>query len=497
MKSDGKRSFLSAAASRVSEVLSNARTAVYDFFTVKMWSTELHKMNGLRKRAVKVVRVMALVFVGFQKDECSLHASSLTFISMLSLVPVLALGLSLARVSGYSETMRTEAKAFVRDMVADVSVPAAAGDAERTAVQAPPAGVITVERVEKLIDTVFDRINSFNYGALGGLGLIFLFWTVIEMIGKVESTFNKVWGVDEDRPLFRKFTDYLCVIIIVPTLVFAAASIPVVNVLRTHVASFGNDLLISRLMGVNVFRAAWSLLLFSLAFCFLLRFTPNTRVKFSAGMYGGFITAIGFAVWMKICMAAQIGVAKYSAFFGSFALLPIMLFWVYISWQILLVGAEVSYAVQNADSYGRESGWSNASMRSRVMLAVAMLHELSNMISRGQGILDLSEFNRKYGISFRLLRSVAADLVSAGIVVEAAQRPDCFAACRNVGDMRVSDVAGIFMEHGTGPEALGIHSLPTSSAVGDAADCGNVGVLGRRIADIPENARSCAEAADA
>ena len=157
MKSDGKRSFLSAAASRVSEALSNARTAVYDFFTVKMWSTELHKMNGLRKRAVKIVRVMALVFVGFQKDECSLHASSLTFISMLSLVPVLALGLSLARVSGYSETMRTEAKAFVRDMVADVSVPAAAGDAERTAVQAPPAGVITVERVEKLIDTVFSQ----------------------------------------------------------------------------------------------------------------------------------------------------------------------------------------------------------------------------------------------------------------------------------------------------------------------------------------------------
>ncbi|NLE40710.1 MAG: YihY/virulence factor BrkB family protein [Lentisphaerae bacterium] len=489
-----------------------------NFVARDVWDLELTGLPLIKRTLVKAARIVLLVTKGFKNDECALHASSLTFMTLLSFIPTLALAISLVRAVSYDDSLRDKTKDFVRSIIVEQtkgkSAPAAAtnavpGDAvaaaatatnaaSATAVVILPAsgstvavassqGVITLEKLDELIDTGFDTVEGLDFGALGGIGLIFLIWTVIAVLSDVESAFNRVWGVVEQRPLARKFTDYLSVLIICPLLGVAASSLPVVGVLEAKMSAADSRFFLSSMAGVPVIRVGWVLFLLTLAFAFLLKFAPNTKVKAFPSIAGGFVAAIGFAVWLKICLALQIGVAKYSTFFGSFAMVPILLSWVYVSWEILLFGAEVASAVQNVETYKVELGWKDANFRARIYLAAALLREAVSGLATGDGLLDLADFNRRHRIAARLLRSVAYELSVAGVLVETAKDSNCFAVRKDLSRMTLGDLLDLLVDIGVRPEGLGLARLATSKAVRDEFTKAFGEGLSIRIADLPPN----------
>ncbi len=493
------------------------------WLTTDVWDVEVTALPVLKRGLVRAVRVVMLVFRGFKQDECDLHASSLTFMTLLSFVPVFALAISVVRVVSYDASMRDQTKEFVRSLV--IEAPAWEGSSRtngvaatasktnarpvRAAASAPDAtdpapdatdpapvagpergeggGMITLARIESLIDLGFDRVEQLNFGALGGIGLLFLIWAVISVLGRVEAAFNRVWGVVEDRPLARKFTDYLSVLIICPLLAFAASSLPIIGVLETKMSEFDRSFFISSMAGVPVIKVAWVLFLLTLAFTFLLRFTPNTRVNLRPGLVGGLVAAIGFAVWLKICLSLQIGVAKYSTFFGGFATVPIILSWVYVSWEILLFGAEVSYAMQNVDSYRMEQGWRDASRKSKILLAAALMREAAASLARGDGLLDLQAFNQRHRISARLVREVAHELVQCGLIIETATDSDQYALRCNPEALTLGSLVDVMLDAGVSPGGLGIAGLQTSVAVEQQLGAGLREALATGIGALPEN----------
>ena len=504
---------------RLSQVR-GAFACVMNFLDRDVWDLELTGLPLIQRKLVKAAQIVLLVFKGFRNDECALHASSLTFMTLLSFIPTLALAISLVRAVSYDDSLRDKTKDFVRSIIVEQTqtqakpassaatntVPAATtavagvatNAAAATAVANLPAsastvavassqGVITLEKLEELIDTGFDTVEALNFGALGGIGLIFLVWTVIAVLSDVESAFNRVWGVVEQRPLARKFTDYLSVLIICPLLGVAASSLPVVGVLEAKMNAADNSFFLSSMAGVPVIRVAWVLFLLTLAFAFLLKFAPNTKVKAFPSIAGGFVAAIGFAVWLKICLALQIGVAKYSTFFGSFAMVPILLSWVYVSWEILLFGAEVASAVQNVETYKVELGWKDANFRARIYLAAALLREAVSGLATGDGLLDLAVFNRRHRIAVRLVRSVAYELSVAGVLVETAKDSNCFAVRKDLGRMTLGDLLDLFVDVGVRPEGLGLSNLATSKAVKDEFAKAFGKGLSIRLADLPPN----------
>lgn len=484
-----------------------------EFLARDVWDLELTGLPRLKRALVKTARIVLLVAKGFRNDECALHASSLTFMTLLSFIPTLALAISLVRAVSYDESLRVKTKDFVRSMIVEQTKPEAAagrnavdvGSAASTATNvaasavailpspgstvavASTQGVITLEKLDELIDTGFDTVEGLDFGALGGIGLIFLIWTVIAVLSDVESAFNRVWGVVEQRPLARKFTDYLSVLIICPLLGVAASSLPVVGVLEAKMSAADSRFFLSSMAGVPVIRVGWVLFLLTLAFAFLLKFAPNTKVKAFPSIAGGFVAAIGFAVWLKICLALQIGVAKYSTFFGSFAMVPILLSWVYVSWEILLFGAEVASAVQNVETYKVELGWKDANFRARIYLAAALLREAVSGLATGDGLLDLADFNRRHRIAARLLRSVAYELSVAGVLVETAKDSNCFAVRKDLSRMTLGDLLDLLVDIGVRPEGLGLARLATSKAVRDEFTKAFGEGLSIRIADFPPN----------
>ena len=550
-----------AAAAKAAEWTAAAKAwlrRAATFATRDVWDVEVSALRGLHRFLVRFVRTVYLVARGFRRNEVALRASSLTFVTMLSIVPVLALALSLAKVATDGDSLRHYVKKQVHELIfasaalpmpeipgtpaenattehtedtedpaaeggteehgedgeglavdggttehtEDTEKPAAEGEsaggasspsepnpeaatlepgtdiqhsafsiqhssgADGAAEPAPsaPEGVITEDTLLELVDKGFNIVEQLNFGTLGGIGLLMLVWTVISVIGNVEQAFNRVWGVAETRPFFRKVTDYLAVVIILPFLAVAASSVPVLAVLEKKMTSFDAAVGLSRFAGFPVFRVLWVLVILSLAFCFVLRGAPNTHVRFRPALAGGFLAAIGFSVWLKLCLKLQIGVAKYSQFFGTFAAVPILLFWVYVSWMILLVAAEVSFALQNADTYHLESGWTAPSQRARTLFAAALLRDLAHDMKEGGGPLDLVAWNRRHRVSVRLVRDVAATLVRAKILAPVDGRHDVYAALVDLQSWTLGDLVRALASDGASAEELSVDDLPAAAA---------------------------------
>ncbi len=524
-----------------------------DFLAQDVWDVELFGLPRARRWIVRTLRMFQLIARGFRHDECVLHASSLTFVTLLSFVPVLAIALSMARAFGDVDSLRDRIKTGLRDWAetgspksevqspesvtsrpvpvvspsdepdlratresenrtveSDIANPdnspvtpdselrtpnprptlALVADDERAAMmgrQAEEAAghEVTIERIETMIDNLFERIERLNFGALGGIGVVFLLWTVIGVVGQVESAFNRVWGVVEQRPLYRKFTDYLSVVVVVPLLLTAASTIPATSMISRLASAGGMQTAVS--VSTRLMRSLGTLALLTLSLTFALRFIPNTKVRLGAAFGGGGVAAIGLSVWLRICLTFQIGLAKYNTFFGSFAVVPILLFWVYVSWIILLFGAEFSFSIQNADTYRVESSSAKASARTRLLLAIDLLAAAGRSVRHGDGLLRIADWVRGHRVSIRLVNDVLHCLVRQGLLIETAEDSGVFAARFDPGAFTAADAVRAYLDDGNAPPTVGFHT-PSDSPLGAPFDAGLASVLPRLVADLPPEA---------
>ena len=198
------------------------------------------------------------------------------------------------------------------------------------------------------------RAAQFDASTLGWIGLAMLAWTVISTFGMVETSMNEIWQVKKSRPLWKRCVLYLLVTIVAPILAALALSMPILNVVKSVLEGAAGYIPYSKwfmdLLVKILFSKLVSFLVtfgFSaLAFGFFYRFMPFCRVRTKWALISGAVIALVFGLWLRICIIAQVGVANSSALYGSFAFLPIVLAWLYISWQIILMGSVLSCQLQ-------------------------------------------------------------------------------------------------------------------------------------------------------
>ena len=445
---------------------------VLRFLRRGLWDVQLHELSWMQRGGVKALRVCSLVANGFRRDQCSLHAASLTFFSMMALVPVLVLALALARAFGGADLAKQQLDeqldAWMSEMEQAVQVSTADGGAGKDAAHEEVTRAFS-EQFREVTDQLFEQVNKINFGKLGGIGLVMLLWTVIGVLGKVESSFNQVWNVEKPRPFVRKFADYLAMILILPFLFTAASTVPVAGMIADVMdKTVGGTMSVTlkHLLHSGLLKNGLALAMGTALFSFLLGFMPNTRVQTFPAVIGGAVTMVLFGGWLKICAMAQVGIASYSALYGGFAVLPILLMLVYTSWQIILLGAEITFAIQNRDTYMREQYADEASLRARLLLALTLCVETSRR-ARGQegGPFAAEEYVRQHGVPQRFARRVLDGLVRDGVLAEVAERPGEYLLCRCDSGLSVSEIAKNLLNDGEPPEALGLGKLDTSVAV--------------------------------
>ena len=319
-------------------------------------------MSKAKEVAKSVYSWSKTVAVGFMHNHCSMHAAGLTYFSMLSMVPSLCLLLFFAKTCGIDDCARNSINNHIDIMIQNIEkgqddeiVSTLAGvnvmseeERERKRIAALEFG----KQAREISDGIFDRIDNFNIGTLGWIGFMFLLWTVISSLGMVEVSFNHIWGVTKPRPIWKRAYMYLFISIVVPVLVALAMSLPILGIVKNIiVATLGATWLtkwvgdgLIWLLDSSLVRLGFALGMASLNFAFLFYMMPNCKVSFKPAFLGGLITALLYGGWMKVCAIAQVGIAKSSALYGSFAIFPIILAWMYMSWEIILLGANMAYA---------------------------------------------------------------------------------------------------------------------------------------------------------
>ncbi|MHC4147867.1 MAG: YhjD/YihY/BrkB family envelope integrity protein [Planctomycetota bacterium] len=369
-----------------------------NFVTIDIWRMQLKNYSRTKAFLIQQLRVIVLAVRGFAEDKCKFRASALTFFSLLSIVPVIAMMFGIAK--GFGLESRVEAEILKR-----------------------------LEGQEEVATQIIEFANSLLENARGGfiagIGVVFLFWTIVKLLGNIENSFNEIWGVKRPRTIGRKFSDYLSVILVCPILLVVASSATVVissevRLLLQKIPLFSSTIggVIVVLLKLLPYCTIW------IMFTFVFIFMPNTKVRWRSGLLAGIVGGTIFQVVQWVYINFQIGVGRYGAIYGSFAALPLFLLWLQISWLVVLFGAELSFAHQNVDTYEFEQDCLRISYSYKRLLSLFISHWLVKNFCAGEKPRDAQEISEKLEIPIRLARQILYELVEAGVVSEAKTEED-------------------------------------------------------------------------
>ena len=322
---------------------------IVDFLKKDIWRISFNDMPKYKIIIVKQLRVLLLAFRGYDEDKVSLRSSALTFYSMLSVVPVAAMAFGISKMVGID-------KHLTRSL-----------NDQFTGQQ---------EVLEWIIKFANSFLENTKGGLIAGIGAIILFWSVMKVFANIESSFNAIWQIRKGRTWFRKFSDYISMLIVAPILLVSSSSATVflTTALKDLVAEVSFLSMIGPVIFMFVRLIPYVLIWFLLTMVFMVM--PNTKVNFKSAFIAGVISGTAFVLVQWIYIHFQVGVSKYNAIYGSFAALPLFLIWMQMSWLIILFGAEISFAVQNVEKYEFEPDSQNLSSYSLRVITLMITHLL-------------------------------------------------------------------------------------------------------------------------
>ncbi len=351
-----------------------------------LWEQNRADLSLLQQIFLRQIQTVALVLRDFSINLCLLRAAALTYYTMLSLVPLLALTFALLKAFGVQNLLQPL-------IIEKLNV----GDGQAA-------------------EMILGYINNTQVTQLGAVGLVFLIIAVVSLLTNVEKTFNHIWGVQEVRPLLRRFADYLSVVLAGPVLIIGAISMT---------STLASNSLVQKLIEMQMVGSV-ILLLFKiapflfmwLAFTGLYVFMSNIKVEWRAAFIGG---VVGGTLWQFAQVGYvhfQVGVGRYNAIYGTMAALPVFMVWLYLSWMIVLFGLGVCYAKQNLRTSGRDLRGSEVSRNSFEQVALALLVTLADRFARGEKPLSNEQLAQYLFIPPRLCRSILRLLLKIGFVSE-------------------------------------------------------------------------------
>jgi membrane protein len=387
-----------------------------------VWETDTGQAPWWRVVVIRVARLVHVLMRDLLDGQLNLHAMSLVFTTLLSVVPLLAVSFSVLKAFGVHNQLEPLLLQFMR-----------------------PLGV----QGEQITTQVIGFVDNIKVGVLGALGIVFLFYTTITLIQKVEGAFNYIWHIERARTLTQQVSSYLSVLMIVPVLVFAALGVT---------ASLTSTTVVQAIVSIEPFGSLYEFvstlvpyLLIIAAFTFLYVFIPNTRVSIAAALTGGVVAGVLWQTTGWIFALFIASSARYAAIYSGFAILVVLMIWIYWNWLILLVGASIAFYQQHAGYLSAGQKEYRLSHRAQEELALMIMALIGQRWYGSGPALSTDDLAARLRMPVHAVERTLSELERSSLLTRTTDTPSAWLPARPLETTTVKAVLGAVRNASGGP----------------------------------------------
>lgn len=370
-------------------------------------ATTLTKPQFISRR---ILRIMYAVIRDLINGQISLHAMSLVYTTILSIVPLLALSFSVLKAFNVHDKFTPMLYSFLE-----------------------PMG----EKGLEIHQNILSFVGNIKVGVLGIVGFVLLFYTAISLVQKIERAFNTIWLAPQLRSIGDRFSQYLSVILVGPVLVVAAISVT---------ASTMNSSLVQSLAAIEPFGSLIILLtklmpflMIIVAFTFFYTMMPNTKVKLTSALWGGVVAGSAWQASSLVFTAFVVNSAKYDAIYSGFAVGILLLIWLYMNWLILLLGSSIAFYHQHGNNITRNSHFESSPVLLEKVGLEVMVH-IAKCFEKGSSPVTQQELEQRRFVPPVLTRQIINKLLKDGLIVVAGESAESLVPGRSTDQITVADV---------------------------------------------------------
>jgi membrane protein len=376
----------------------------------------------------KQAAVTLMASKGFFAYKSTIRAASLTYFSLLSVVPVVALAFGIAKNFGLEKILYNELM-------------------HRFTGQ------------EQIVNWIFGMAKTILFkakgGVIAGVGLVVLFWSVMRVLVNIENAFNDIWQVKKGRSLSRKFADYFLIVFFAPLFVLLSSSFTVY--ITTQIESIVESIkfigffypVIKFLITLIPYVLVW------FGFTTIYMAVPNTKVRFAPAMTAAIVAGTIFQITQWGYVKFQLGVSNYNALYGSFAALPLFMIWVQTAWLIVLFGAEYCFISQNISKREYDKVVNQISPAYKKSLSLLVMNFIVKKFIKAEAAPDLDEMSEQLQMPSRIVREIVNNLVEAEVVSKVVKEVDIDFSYQPAIDVNLLTISELFVRL----DNLGISNL--------------------------------------
>ncbi len=351
---------------------------------------------------------------GFIKDDCFNKASALTFYSLLSIIPLLAVTFGVAKGFGFEEFLENEVAARFLEQP---------------------------QIAKRVISFAHRLLENTHGGIIACVGLLSLLWTSIQLFSNIEQSLNAIWGVKRQRTYSRRINDYIAILIFCPIFFVISSSLTVYSI--AELSKLFDHTILFKSINTFIFLLikSFPLLINWILFSFIYIFIPNTKIPWRYALIASLIAGTIYQVVEWAYIYFQFGVATYGTVYGSFAALPLFLVWMNTSWIIVLAGAELTYQMEMFPPTFDEQAHQ---LLNKKRIGLWIVSYCTEQFLKGNSLVSLAELTKEIGASKAIIKTVVDNLCESGILVQ--DRQNLFLIAKNPSELKLMDLMELLEE---------------------------------------------------
>lgn len=350
------------------------------------WNMDERQCKRFQRWSLLLFKRIYITVDHFVNNNLSSYASALTYNTTLAVVPVLAIIFAIARGFGFDNLIEKRIRVALDSFSPEVT-----------------------ETVLNFVDSYLQHTKS---GVFLGVGILLLFYTLVNLTMNIETAFNTVWQVTNTRNIYRRITDYISVFFLLPILMIITNGL---NVVLLMLESW-LDVYFSMGRVFHIIVVMLPFFISSMVFVLLYKLMPNTHVRWSACIGPGIIAGLLFQGLEFFYIHYQIKLSSYNAIYGSFAAIPLLLIFLQFTWYVCLIGCQLSYANQMVQEYAFERSTQGMSRRFRDTLSLLLVCHIAKGFVSGERPLSQHALSHTTHLPETLVKVLLEELVSVGVL---------------------------------------------------------------------------------